>query len=124
MSTFELSIDQTSPSRDSVGDSVVVAASVEDEKEREGENKGEEKTQGTSNKNRKIMEGMTLSDWLECRDVTWDVAGDVVNDNAVDANADGEEVSLELLFWLSDIEELEICGVIPRKKIEHIKIKS
>ena len=60
--------------------------------------------------------------FLECRDVTWDVAGDVVNDNAVDANADGEEVSLELLFWLSDIEELEICGVIPRKKMNTSKL--
>ena len=91
---------QTSLSWDSVGDSVVVDASVVEDNDRDGEKRGEENTQGTTNKNKKIMEGMRLSGRLGCRP---DVGVNVANDNHV--NAECEEVSVEEVFWLSDIEE-------------------
>ena len=68
-----------------------------DENDRDGENRGEEKTHGSTNKNKKIMEGMRLSDRLECLDVPPVLAND--NDaGAVNANADCEEVSVEDVF--------------------------
>ena len=86
---------QTLLSSDSVGDSVVVDASVVEDNDRDGENRGEEKTQGTTKMNKKTMEGMRLSGRLGCRP---DVAFNVANDNDVNANAACEEVTVEEMF--------------------------